>query len=143
MEYSRFLRRLTSTTISGPWDRGGFFLIAIFRRFCISFPYRQVFRLLGLEEEPRTPLEVFLRQLWLTERLGPEGAYSITDQVHDNLIHKVFDYEVTVNEMTGDRPPGRGRCLFSLRPSRTRPLGRQLPEELSHARISWGRQHRR
>jgi class 3 adenylate cyclase len=38
----------------------------------------------------------------LTERLGPEEAYNIMDQVYEILIHKVHDYEGTVNEMTGD-----------------------------------------
>ena len=38
----------------------------------------------------------------LTERLGPEEAYDIMDQVYEILIHKVHDYEGTVNEMTGD-----------------------------------------
>ncbi|UCF85789.1 MAG: zinc ribbon domain-containing protein, partial [Desulfobacteraceae bacterium] len=38
----------------------------------------------------------------LSERLGPEEAYSIMDQVYEFLIHKVHDYEGTVNEMTGD-----------------------------------------
>ena len=38
----------------------------------------------------------------LTERLGPEEAYSIMDDVYEILIHKVHDYEGTVNEMTGD-----------------------------------------
>jgi len=38
----------------------------------------------------------------LTERLGPEEAYSIMDQVYEILIHKVHDYGGTVNEMTGD-----------------------------------------
>jgi class 3 adenylate cyclase/tetratricopeptide (TPR) repeat protein len=38
----------------------------------------------------------------LTERLGSEKAYSIMDQVYEILIHKVHDYEGTVNEMTGD-----------------------------------------
>jgi predicted ATPase/class 3 adenylate cyclase len=37
-----------------------------------------------------------------TEMLGPEEAYSIMDQVYEILIHKVHDYEGTVNEMTGD-----------------------------------------
>ncbi|HEA67070.1 MAG TPA: adenylate/guanylate cyclase domain-containing protein [Desulfobacterales bacterium] len=36
------------------------------------------------------------------EKLGPEEAYSIMDQVYELLIHKVHDYEGTVNEMTGD-----------------------------------------
>ena len=38
----------------------------------------------------------------LTERLGPEEAYAIMDQIYEILIHKVHDYEGTVNEMTGD-----------------------------------------
>jgi class 3 adenylate cyclase/tetratricopeptide (TPR) repeat protein len=38
----------------------------------------------------------------LAEKLGPEEAYSIMDQVYELLIHKVHDYEGTVNEMTGD-----------------------------------------
>ena len=44
-------------------------------------------------------MEAFTR---LSERLGPEEAYSIMDQVYEILIHKVHDYEGTVNEMTGD-----------------------------------------
>ena len=38
----------------------------------------------------------------LSERLGPEGAYDIMDKIYELLIHKVHDYEGTVNEMTGD-----------------------------------------
>ncbi len=38
----------------------------------------------------------------LSEKLDPEGAYAIIDQVYEILIHKVHDYEGTVNEMTGD-----------------------------------------
>ena len=38
----------------------------------------------------------------LSESLGPEEAYRIMDQVYEILIHKVHDYEGTVNEMTGD-----------------------------------------
>jgi len=38
----------------------------------------------------------------LAERLGPEEAYDIMDRVYEILIHKVHDYEGTVNEMTGD-----------------------------------------
>jgi class 3 adenylate cyclase/tetratricopeptide (TPR) repeat protein len=37
-----------------------------------------------------------------SEKLGPEEAYSVMDQVYEILIHKVHDYEGTVNEMTGD-----------------------------------------
>ena len=38
----------------------------------------------------------------LVERLGPEKAYSIMDQVYEILIHNIHDYAGTVNEMTGD-----------------------------------------
>jgi class 3 adenylate cyclase len=37
----------------------------------------------------------------LSERLGPEEAYSIMDQVYESLIHKVHDFEGTVNELSG------------------------------------------
>ena len=36
------------------------------------------------------------------KKLGPEAAYDIMDQVYEILIHKVHNYEGTVNEMTGD-----------------------------------------
>ena len=38
----------------------------------------------------------------LVDRLGLEEAYTVMDQVYEILIHKVHDYEGTVNEMTGD-----------------------------------------
>ena len=38
----------------------------------------------------------------LSEKLGIEEAYAIMDQVYEILIHKVHNYEGTVNEMTGD-----------------------------------------
>jgi class 3 adenylate cyclase len=38
----------------------------------------------------------------LVDKIGPEEAYSIMGQVYEILIHKVHDYEGTVNEMTGD-----------------------------------------
>ena len=38
----------------------------------------------------------------LSEVLGIEDAYAVIDQVYEILIHKVHDYEGTVNEMTGD-----------------------------------------
>jgi class 3 adenylate cyclase/tetratricopeptide (TPR) repeat protein len=37
-----------------------------------------------------------------SEKLGPEEAYTVMDQVYEILIHKVHDYEGTVNEFTGD-----------------------------------------
>jgi len=38
----------------------------------------------------------------LSEKLDPETMYAMMDQVYEILIHKVHDYEGTVNEMTGD-----------------------------------------
>jgi len=38
----------------------------------------------------------------LVEQLGAEDAYSVMDRVYELLIHKVHEYEGTVNEMTGD-----------------------------------------
>ena len=38
----------------------------------------------------------------LSEKLGAEGAYTVIDQIYEILIHKVHDYEGTVNDMTGD-----------------------------------------
>jgi class 3 adenylate cyclase len=38
----------------------------------------------------------------LVEKIGPEDAYAVMDEVYELLIHKVHDYEGTVNEMTGD-----------------------------------------
>ncbi len=38
----------------------------------------------------------------LTEKLGSEEIYSMMDEVYEILIHKVHDYEGTVNELTGD-----------------------------------------
>jgi hypothetical protein len=60
----------------------------------------------------------------LSERLGPEEAYTIMDQIYEILIHKVHDYEGTVNEMShrfGRCPPASdplslwhppGNCSF-------------------------------
>jgi class 3 adenylate cyclase/tetratricopeptide (TPR) repeat protein len=36
------------------------------------------------------------------DQVGAEEAYDIMDRVYELLIHKVHDYEGTVNEMTGD-----------------------------------------
>ncbi len=38
----------------------------------------------------------------LVEELGPEKGYALMDQIYEILIHKVHDYQGTVNEMTGD-----------------------------------------
>lgn len=38
----------------------------------------------------------------LTERLGPDETFTLMDQVFEILIHKVNDYQGTVNELRGD-----------------------------------------
>src|SRR3989339_145184 len=38
----------------------------------------------------------------LSEQLGPETMYAMMDEIYEILIHKVHEYEGTVNEMTGD-----------------------------------------
>jgi class 3 adenylate cyclase/tetratricopeptide (TPR) repeat protein len=38
----------------------------------------------------------------ISEKIGPEDAYTIMDRVYEILIHKVRSYGGTVNEMTGD-----------------------------------------
>ena len=38
----------------------------------------------------------------MSETLGPETMYGMMDEVYEILIHKVHEYEGTVNEMTGD-----------------------------------------
>ena len=38
----------------------------------------------------------------LSEKLGPEETYSITDKIYEILIHKVHDCGGTVNELIGD-----------------------------------------
>jgi Double zinc ribbon len=48
----------------------------------------------------------------MTEKLDPEEAYSLTDQVYELLIHKVNEYGGTVNEFTGE-----ASWLYSGHPS--------------------------
>jgi class 3 adenylate cyclase/tetratricopeptide (TPR) repeat protein/ribosomal protein L40E len=38
----------------------------------------------------------------LTEKLGPEATFSLMDKVFELLIHKIHEYEGTVNEIRGD-----------------------------------------
>jgi len=38
----------------------------------------------------------------IVEQLGAEASYDVMDQIYELLIHKVHDYEGTINEMTGD-----------------------------------------
>ena len=38
----------------------------------------------------------------LTEKLGPEKTFSLMDNIYEILIHKVNDYQGTVNDLLGD-----------------------------------------
>jgi len=38
----------------------------------------------------------------LVDTLGPENAFSLMDHIYEILIHRVHDYEGTVNSLTGD-----------------------------------------
>ena len=38
----------------------------------------------------------------LTQKLGPEETFSLMDEVYEILIHKVHQYDGTVNELRGD-----------------------------------------
>jgi class 3 adenylate cyclase/tetratricopeptide (TPR) repeat protein len=38
----------------------------------------------------------------LSEKLGPEETFALMDEIFEILIHKVYEYEGTVNEMAGD-----------------------------------------
>ena len=51
----------------------------------------------------------------LSGKSGPEEAYAIMDQIYEILIHKVHDYEGTVNEMTGDHL-GSEQLLQNVKP---------------------------
>jgi hypothetical protein len=62
----------------------------------------------------------------LVEKMGPEEAYSIMDEVYEILVHKVDNYEGTVNEMTGDGIIalfGSPFVLIVIRKRTDRPLG--------------------
>ncbi len=58
-----------------------------------------------IEEERRQVTIMFVDMKGftpLTEKLGPEETFGLMDQVFEILIHKVHDYEGTVNELRGD-----------------------------------------
>ncbi len=38
----------------------------------------------------------------MVETIGPDESYNLMDRIYEILIHKVHEYEGTVNEMTGD-----------------------------------------
>jgi len=72
----------------------------------------------------------------LSDRLGPEEAYSIMDQVYEILIHKVHDYEGTVNEMTGDGIVALFGAPIALEDAPQRAIRSSLAIHLEMARFS-------
>ena len=63
----------------------------------------------------------------LTEKLGPEEAYALMDRVYEILIHKVHDFEGTVNEMTGDGILGLFGAPIALEDAPSGPSARPWP----------------
>jgi class 3 adenylate cyclase len=57
----------------------------------------------------------------LSERLAPEEAYSIMDQVYEILIHKLYNYGGTVNEMCHRLKDGKDRRRESCHGNRIKP----------------------
>jgi len=80
----------------------------------------------------------------LTERLGPEEAYSIMDQVYEILIHKVHDYEGTVNEMTGDGIVALFGAPIALEdaPQRAIRSAMAIHREMTRFSEGWGKRER-
>jgi len=72
----------------------------------------------------------------LSERLGPEEAYTVMDQVYEILIHKVHDYEGTVNEMTGDGIIGLFGAPIALEDAPQRAIQSSLAIHREIARFS-------
>ena len=72
----------------------------------------------------------------LVEKLGPEEAYVIMDQVYEILIHKVHDFEGTVNEMTGDGVMALFGAPIALEDAPQRAIRSALAIHLEIARFS-------
>jgi len=79
----------------------------------------------------------------LSEKLGPEEAYGVMDQVYEILIHKVHDYEGTVNEMTGDGIMALFGAPIALEDAPQRAIRSAMAIHREMAKFSDGiRQHR-
>jgi hypothetical protein len=72
----------------------------------------------------------------LTEKLGPEEAYTLMDRVFEILIHKVHDFEGTVNEMTGDGIIGLFGAPIALEDAPQRAIRSALAIHWEMARLS-------
>jgi len=72
----------------------------------------------------------------LSDRLGPEEAYDTMDQVYEILIHKVHDYDGTVNEMTGDGIMALFGAPIALEDAPQRAIRSSLAIHREMARIS-------
>jgi class 3 adenylate cyclase/predicted ATPase len=72
----------------------------------------------------------------LSEKIGPEKAYDIMGQVYEILIHKVHNYEGTVNEMTGDGIMAIFGAPIALEDAQERALRASLAIHRKMARFS-------
>jgi class 3 adenylate cyclase/tetratricopeptide (TPR) repeat protein len=72
----------------------------------------------------------------LTEKLGPEEAYVLMDRVFEILIHKVHDFEGTVNEMTGDGVMGLFGAPIALEDAPQRAIRSALAIHWEMARLN-------
>ena len=72
----------------------------------------------------------------ITEKLGPEETYSIMDEIYETLIHKVHDYEGTVNEMTGDGIMALFGAPIALEDAPQRAIRSSLSTHRAMARLS-------
>jgi class 3 adenylate cyclase len=72
----------------------------------------------------------------LTEKLGPEEAYNLMDRIYEILIHKVNDFEGTVNEMTGDGVLGLFGAPIALEDAPQRAIRSALAIHWEMARLN-------
>jgi class 3 adenylate cyclase/tetratricopeptide (TPR) repeat protein len=72
----------------------------------------------------------------LTEKLGPEEAYALMDRIFEILIHKIHDFEGTVNEMTGDGVLGLFGAPIALEDAPQRAIRSALAIHWEMARLN-------
>jgi class 3 adenylate cyclase/tetratricopeptide (TPR) repeat protein len=72
----------------------------------------------------------------LTEKLGSEEVYALMDRVFEILIHKIHDFEGTVNEMTGDGVLGLFGAPIALEDAPQRAIRSALAIHWEMARLN-------
>jgi class 3 adenylate cyclase/tetratricopeptide (TPR) repeat protein len=72
----------------------------------------------------------------LTVKLGPEEAFGLMDRVFEILIHKIHDFEGTVNEMTGDGVMGLFGAPITLEDAPQRAIRSALAIHWEMARLN-------